>query len=331
MICNYQNITDYCNNKFTYQYVTTPVSASGDTVTSVIRIDKDTGQKITISSDSNLFVEPCDNNDVLEVISYWECYKIYVSNNNPVLPPSLETLNSNQKNNVFSNYDSNIQDGVSIKIDNSNTIVINSSIENQIHLGNIVCLANILYSKNSNNTMPYILDINNSAYYLNYSTLRKVLTEYFQKTSSTKRVKDDLIYQLNTIQSSDDISNKYYCDNKVSNNIIKTNIVINYDNYKDPLVSPPEICDPPCDPDSCQTCVDGFCISLCNENEYCYNSTCQTDTCCEYNSTTGVDGIYWSLTVNCQECNYFTCPDYSTVMPQPTALGQTTYRPCPLR
>lgn len=276
MICNYQNINDYCNNKFAYQYTSTPISSSGDMVTSVIRTDKDTGEKITISSDTNLFVEPCDNNDILEVISYWECYKIYVSNNNLVLQPSLETLNANQKNNVFSNYDNNIQDGVTIKIDNSNTIVINSSIENQIHLGNIICLANILYAKNSNSVMPYILDINNAAYYLNYATLKQVLGEYFKKTAQTKRAKDDLIHQLKTVKGSDDTANKYYCDNKVSSNIIQVNKFIDYENYKEVSLILPEICDPPCDPSSCQICISGTCVTLtCDENQHCCNAICK--------------------------------------------------------
>lgn len=261
MICNYQNIYDYCLNKFSYQYATTPVSASGDLVTSVIRTDKDTGEIITISPDSNLYVLPCDNNDIVEVMSVWECYEIYVSDNKIVSQPSLVTLNTIQKENTIKNYDNNLQDGVTIKIDSYNTIILDGKIENQIHLGNVICLANILYNEDANSVMPYILDINNIAYYLNYSTLKNILTKYFQKVSDQKMAKDDLLNQLETIKTSDDILNKYYCNEKVSKNILKENIVIDYSTYKEVSIMPTEIeiCQDNSDCESGYYCCKGFC------------------------------------------------------------------------
>lgn len=277
MICNYQNIYDYCLNKFSYQYATTPASTSGDITTSVIRTDKDTGEIITISPDSDLYILPCDNNDIVEVMSVWECYEIYVSNNKIVSQPSLVTLNTIQKEDVVENYDSNLQDGVTIKIDSYNTIILDGKIENQIHLGNVICLANILYNEDANSVMPYILDINNIAYYLNYSTLKNILTKYFQKVSDQKNAKDDLLNQLETIKTSDDILNKYYCNEKVSKNIIKENIVIDYSTYQEVSVLPPDICDPPCSPSNCEQCINGVCIEL---GCQCYN--CGQNSDCAY-------------------------------------------------
>lgn len=300
MICNYENITDYCNNKFLYQYVTTPISISGDLVTSVIRTDKDTGQKITISSDTNLFIEPCDSNDLVEVISYWECYAIYVNNGNIVNSPDLLAVNNLQTDSVLKNYDSSLQDGVSISIDSYNTIILDGTIENQIHLGNIICLANILYNENTNSAMPYILDVNNTAYYLNYSTLKLVLTKYFETVSKQKVVKDNLLNQLQTIKTSDDISNKSYCNNKISQNIIQSNIVIDYSTYQEISEVSTGVCDPPCDPDSCETCVNGQCVSLCTSGQCCDDGICVTQ--CQRKICTDAGSC---STVSCDECN---CP-----------------------
>ncbi len=300
MICNYQNITDYCLNKFSYQYTTTPTSASGDLVTSVIRTDKDTGQKITISSDTDLFIEPCDNNDLVEVISYWECYAIYVNNGNVVNSPDLLVTNTLQTDSVLKNYDNSLQDGVSISIDSYNTIILDGTIENQIHLSNVICLANILYNENTNSAMPYILDINNTAYYLNYSTLKLVLTKYFETVSKQKVVKDDLLNQLQTIKTSDDISNKYYCNNKTSQNIIQSNIVIDYSTYQEISDVTTGVCDPPCDSNSCETCVDGQCVSLCDSGECCDDGVCVAQ--CQ--RTICVDSGTCSV-VSCDDCN---CP-----------------------
>lgn len=301
MICDYQNIYDYCLNKFSYQYATTPVSSSGDLVTSVIRTDKDTGEIITISPDSNLYVLPCDNNDIVEVMSVWECYEIYVGNNKIVSQPSLVTLNTIQKEDAIKNYDNNLQDGVTIKIDSYNTIILDGKIENQIHLGNVICLANILYNEDANSVMPYILDINNIAYYLNYSTLKNILTKYFQKVSNQKIAKDDLLNQLETIKTSDDISNKYYCNEKVSKNILKENTVIDYSTYKEVSVLPPNICDPPCDPNSCLNCENGNCVDQCADDQCCNNGICEQCECtqdnecniCEANSVVRNDYLSW--------------------------------------
>jgi len=273
MICNYQNINDYCLNKFTYQYANIPTASSGDLVTSVIRTDKDTGEVLTISPDTNLFVEPCNSDDLVEVISVWECYTIYATSDNSVVKSVDEAIKiADQNTKVLSNYDTNSQDGVVIDISGFNNFIIDGSMENQIHLGNIFALANILYNENSNNQMPYILDINNVAYYFDYASLKNILTVYFTKVTKQKIIKDDLVNQINTKNYNE---NLYYCYPKVSENFIKENKEIDISTYKISVSLPPNICDPPCDPDSCESCVNGVCESLCGENQYCCNGICE--------------------------------------------------------
>lgn len=271
MICNYQNITDYCLNKFTYQYANIPTASSGDLITSVIRTDKDTGEVLTISPDTNLFVEPCNSDDLVEVISFWECYTIYATSDNSLVKSVDEAIKiADQNTKVLSNYDTNSQDGVVIDISGFNNFIIDGSMENQIHLGNIFALANILYNENSNNQMPYILDINNVAYYFDYASLKNILTVYFTKVTKQKIIKDDLVNQINTKNYNE---NLYYCYPKVSENFIKENKKIDISTYKEPI-NPPQVCDPPCDPNSCESCVNGSCESLCGENECCNNGAC---------------------------------------------------------
>ena len=38
-------------------------------------------------------------------------------------------------------------------------------------------------------------------------------------------------------------------------------------------------CEAPCDPDNCEQCTDGECISVCNPNETCFQGQCATDDC----------------------------------------------------
>jgi hypothetical protein len=246
-------------------------------ITSVIRTDKDTGEVLTISPDTNLFVEPCDSDDLVEVISFWECYTIYATSDNSVVKSVDEAIKiADQNTKVLSNYDTNSQDGVVIDISGFNNFIIDGSMENQIHLGNIFALANILYNENSNNQMPYILDINNVAYYFDYASLKNILTVYFTKVTKQKIIKDDLVNQINTKNYNE---NLYYCYPKVSENFIKENKEIDISTYKISVSLPPNICDPPCDPESCKECIDGNCIDFCDPGEYCNNGVCENNTC----------------------------------------------------
>lgn len=243
MICNYQNINDYCLNKFTYQYADVPTATSGDLITSVIRTDKDTGEVITIGPNSDLYILPCNNNDVVEVISAWECYQIFINNN--LIKKADNSIVKNKKiQEVTNNYDLNAQDNIVINIDNFNSILLDSSTENQVHLGNIFCLANILYNEDSNSIMPQIYDINNISYNFNYSSLKYLLTTYFYKIAKVKNIKDDLLFSISNTNNIDDIDNKTFCKTKVANNITKVNKTIDLSNYKNPVAD----CFPPLPP-----------------------------------------------------------------------------------
>jgi hypothetical protein len=307
MICGYQNINDYCLNKFTYQYASIPTATSGDLITSVIRTDKDSGEVITISPNTDLYVLPCDNNDLVEVISVWECYQIFVNNNNLVSKVDTSIVKNNKQEEITNNYDLNLQDSISINLDNFNTIMLDSSTENQIHLGNIFCLANILYNEDANSVMPYILDINNIAYYFSYNDLKSLLKTYFYKVAKVKNIKDDLLFQVSADTNSEDINSKSLCKNKVAVNIFKENKSIDISTYKNPiLVSlPPEICDPPCDPANCESCVNGQCVGSCPE--------CEVNNDCTYYYCTDAGTV-----ATCDEC-----PAGYTCGGDPEALGCT--------
>jgi hypothetical protein len=146
--------------------------------------------------------------------------------------------------------------------------------------------------------MPYILDINNIAYYFSYNDLKSLLKTYFYKVAKVKNIKDDLLFQVSTDTNSEDINSKSLCKNKVAVNIFKENKSIDISTYKNPiLVSlPPEICDPPCDPANCQSCVDGECVTNCSEEQCCNNGICGDCDSCEGTCVHEEAGGLWALT-----------------------------------
>lgn len=283
MICNYENITDYCLNKFTYQYAAVPTATSGDMTTSVIRTDKDSGEIVTIDPNTDLYILPCDINDLVEVISAWECYQIFINNSNTKAQNvDIDKIIDASSNSISTNYDLSLSDGGSINIQNMNTILLDGSINNQIHLGNIAALSILLYNLDPQSPMPYILDVNNIAYYLNYNDLQYLLTEYFNQVSKQKNIKDDALVTLDTttLITNSSLNNSLFCKNQIPDNVKKSNITIDYSNIQNVVLSlPPEICDPPCDPNSCESCVNGNCENLCAEGQYCCDGACQDEPC----------------------------------------------------
>jgi hypothetical protein len=150
--------------------------------------------------------------------------------------------------------------------------------------------------------MPYILDINNIAYYFSYNDLKSLLKTYFYKVAKVKNIKDDLLFQVSADTNSEDINSKSLCKTKVAVNIFNENKSIDISTYKNPiLVSLPSgICDPPCDPNNCETCVSGQCISLCSSGQCCDDGVC-VDQC---QRTICTDAGSCSV-ISCAEC---VCP-----------------------
>lgn len=314
MLCNYQDINDYCANKFSYQYYDVvnsnpgQLAPTGNSLSPVIRTDKDTGDKIVLYPNSTLTIEPCSStDDALETISAWQCYQLYLLTDNAVVAPAdISLIKNKQTDNVNADFYSSLNDGLIITIDGYNPIVLKTSIEDQVHYGNIAMLANMLYAEDTDNPMPALLDFNNVAYYLSYSVLNEILTKYFNTFASKKYIKDDSVKKINSDNMTlDDINLEYFCVGKIPSSYTSSTFV----SSQDPVIKEPPLLPFDDEPSVSVECsVDGDCW-YCQANgnyvqgptnisgdqarsEYCntlyddvddplYNATLSNGTCCD--------------------------------------------------
>jgi Cys-rich repeat protein len=210
MICGYNNIYDLCINKYTYQYI----NGSGSINDPVLRIDKIDDSRSYISPINTDVIVPCDYNDEIEAVTSWDCYQIYKNFSLSVSNNSLQQQKNNQTSTVSNFNNSTLNAGIDISISNNNTITLKTTKEDQIHIGNIVAYANLLYEQNINSKMPPILDINSNAYNLNYQQLFKVCSEYLNTIILYHYINKDLNNSLSNSTTSDEIANCNYCDTK---------------------------------------------------------------------------------------------------------------------
>lgn len=365
MICGYSNIYDLCSSKYVYEYASF-ILKDGYAIPntgydgSVYRIDKNTQEKLLLEPNSSLQIYNCATNDENASLTAWECYLWYKNNNGIINNPPLSKYKEEQIKNVTTTYNKTLANGILITINNfatditiaengaySNTIVsetTNYTIllpalnDDVVNFSNILSLATLMNINDSKDPLPPLVDYYNNAHFLNYYNLSNILANYFNKLKNYKLILDNIINQINNASTIDDIQKQIFFTslptttyNKLTNVSTSNDAIIKFSTLNCEEVN--NLCDPPCDPDSCDTCVDGNCVSLCAENEYCYNGICETDTCCVYLSSLTENGLAWGLDSCCQECDSENiiycdlCPPASS-LPAPTSEGLTTYRPC---
>jgi hypothetical protein len=146
----------------------------------------------------------------------------------------------------------------------------------------------------SKDPLPPLVDYYNNAHFLNYYNLTNILSNYFNKLKNYKLILDNTIAQINNASSIDDIQKQVFYTSlptitysKASNLSTKNDTIIKFSTLNCEEIN--NLCDPPCDTNTCQTCVSGVCMSLCNENQYCCNGTCQDEPCCTTNGDCGND------------------------------------------
>jgi hypothetical protein len=287
MICNYQNINDYCLNQYSYQFIGTisnngVVSIDKSETAPVLRTDKTTGENKVISQFSSNIIKPCSSSDDNESTTEWECYIIYrYIGSGYISDPPLDTLKNAQIDIINNSYDSSLDEGILVNINNTN-VILGSTMEDQIYYQSILNYSQALYDDDSDAVMPSFSDSENKIYSVSYDTLVSIFKTYFNKVVYYKNLKESLVSQCLNCNTLSDIETLNWCDTKVLvSNIQSTKIVTNVEktsiqNCEDITVSGP-LCDPPCDPDSCESCVNGECIGLCQETDECCNSICYSD------------------------------------------------------
>lgn len=292
MICNYENITDYCSNRYSYQFIGTisnngVVSIDKSETAPVLRTDKITGQNKIITQFSTDLIQPCSSTEDNEGTTEWDCYIIYrYISNGYISDPSLDTLKNDQIDIINNAYQSSIEEGVLVQINNVD-VILGSSIEDQIYYQSILNYAQVLYDDDSDAVMPSFTDAQNNVYKVSYDILITIFKTYFTKVIYYKNLKESLVFQVSDSNTISDLESLDWCNTKVLiNNLQPTKIqtTINklvVQSCEDNTNNGGSLCDPPCDPNSCLVCVDGSCESSCGENQYCCDGVCQDEPCCE--------------------------------------------------
>jgi hypothetical protein len=321
MICGYSNIYDLCSSKYVYEYASF-ILKDGYVIPntgydgSVYRIDKNTQEKVLLEPSSSLQIYSCDTNDENASLTAWECYLWYKNNNGIINNPSLSKYKEEQIKNVTTTYNKTLTNGILITIDNfatditiaangaySNTVVsetTNYTIllpalnDDIINFSNILSLATLMNINDSKDPLPPLVDYYNNAHFLNYYNLTNILSNYFNKLKNYKLILDNTIAQINNASTIDDIQKQVFSTslptttyNKLTNISGSNDIIIKFSTLSCEELN--NLCDPPCDPNSCQECIDGSCQSLCEDGQYCCNGVCQNETCeeCITNSDCG--------------------------------------------
>ena len=294
MICNYQNINDFCCKKYSYSYINTTsnngvVVVDNSATAPVLRTDNTTGITKIITQNSTDPISTCDINDDNEEINEYECYLIYrYQCEGYISDPPLETFKNSQIDIVNNAYETSLTDGVAVTINNKD-VILGASIIDQISYKSILSYAQTLYDDDTDAVMPSFSDKNGNIYTLSYTDLVSIFKTYCVKVVYYKNLKDSLVSQILLCSSVDDLQQINWCNNKILVGNIKSTSI-------SPLIVKKSIqdcediqqidCDPPCDPSNCEVCVNNSCVSLCGESQCCINGTC-VECGCETNSDCG--------------------------------------------
>lgn len=237
MICGYNNIYDFCLNKYIYEYATFDTEnlyAVPNTGINgpVYRIDKITQEKILLEPNSITKINSCSINDEDSTLTSWECY-LYYKNNSGVInnPPVLEYKNEQIKR-VNTQYNNFLTNGILVKINNfatnmstsengaySNISVsetINYSIllpalkDDVINFSNTLSLATLMNANDDSDPLPPLIDYYNNAHYLNYYNLSNILSNYFNKLKNCKLILDNLVDNINNATTIDDVQKQVF-------------------------------------------------------------------------------------------------------------------------
>ena len=219
MICNYQNINDYCCNRYTYFY-NDVVSSNGivtvddSELASVLRVDNVTGETKVLSPNSTDQIPTCEANDDNEGTNDWECYIIsrYVCQNSVGDPP-FGIFQEKQKEIIKETYNAALQDGIVVAINNKN-VLLPGSIQDQILYKSILSYAQALYDDDTDSTMPSFTDVNGTIYNLSYTDLVAVFKIYFTKAIYYKNLQDTLLTQAEQASTMSDLEQCTWCGTK---------------------------------------------------------------------------------------------------------------------
>lgn len=163
MICGYNNIQSLClSDKYSYQFLETAIVSGivtnrSDDQAPVIRIDNETQDRLILYPYSKDVILPCDITDDSEIVSCWECYKIWKS-----LPEHIpddapvEAFKEKQKQLIETYYASQLEQGFSTTI-NDQDVVLSRDPASQSLVTSSLLRSNIDFTVKGQNTAPTII------------------------------------------------------------------------------------------------------------------------------------------------------------------------------
>lgn len=299
MFCNYQNIADYCCNKYSYRYATVIAGKNGPQSLSnsdspVIRIDNSTLEETRIDSFSSEIIYNCGSSDSEDFIGAWNCYQIYrnVCDGN-IDDAKLTDYVDYQANDISNLYYDTLSNGYLVAIDDfivssiigagsgsgsgsgsenvtdetkSFSIRLKAREEDKVYYGNVFALANSIYISNSDEELPYIIDFYNKAHKFSYQNMVKIFNSYFNGLKRLQTVRDDAINRINSSDTIDKISDTNVYQSKPSEKLAKESSFVQEVLTIDRLscsekknIDTPVFCDDSSDCDEGQTCNEGIC------------------------------------------------------------------------
>lgn len=220
MICNYQNINDYCCNRYSYFY-NDVISSNGIVViddselASVLRVDKATGETKLLTPYSIDPIPTCEATDDNEGTNDWECYIIfrYMCQNTTIGDPPFGIFQEKQKEMIKDAYIVSLKDGVAVVINNKN-VLLPASIQDQILYKSILSYAQALYDDDTDSTMPPFTDVNGTIYNLSYTDLVAAFKTYFTKLVYYKNLQDTLLNEIDKCETVFDLQQLNWCGTK---------------------------------------------------------------------------------------------------------------------
>lgn len=201
MGCNYINLIDLCENKYTYAYI----SSSGEN-DPVYRIDKDSGVQTIVSLSNNLdTIDPCNPTQEENIITSWECYQIWKTAGN--IPfPSIDALKNQKKTEIQSAHDTAINTNFSTT-SNGSAVTLDRSFDGQLDLLSVMINAQ-LEEQQGTVSLP-ASTINPSLPSLSYNEWKNVVVKYsdnINKIDALKKQTFQNVDRANTVDHLENIS-----------------------------------------------------------------------------------------------------------------------------
>jgi len=195
-----------------------------------------------LTNTSSLTIEPCSANEEFDIISAWECYRIWLDDcgNTPDEPP-LETYRATQKEIIDKAYKARIDQGYNTTTSDGTRVILGLTTEAQANLATAVLSANILYSNDTNAIMPTIYDINGQPLSLSYEQLIVLYKKYTSANSAILSLYSYLIAGIDAALSPEEVIS-YIWDLKIIEQAVSCPDCYSVDTFGEcvPYVGPPD-------------------------------------------------------------------------------------------